>query len=57
MEPAAKAQLRRAFSAARQARDADEIERAERRIHAIAEQPDDDYPVPSGAFAVLGDRG
>ena len=36
---------------------AGEIERAERRIHSIAQQPDDDYPVPSGAFAVLGDRG
>ena len=31
-----------------------EIEAAERRIRAIAAQPDDDYPTPSGAFTPLG---
>ena len=38
MEPAAKAQLRRAFSAARQARDADEIERARTDVATIVLQ-------------------
>jgi hypothetical protein len=31
-----------------------EIAEAERRIRAIAEQPHDDYPAPSGAFTTLG---
>jgi 5-formyltetrahydrofolate cyclo-ligase len=38
VEPAAKAQLRRAFSAARQARDADEIERARTEVATIVLQ-------------------
>jgi hypothetical protein len=33
---------------------AGQIAAAERRIRAIAEQPDDEYPAPSGRFTTLG---